>query len=92
MDTNNTENAITAIKDSLKSLGFQLIGEVRQIENGFELVINLENKKRIAKKTIKSLLESKNLIVSDIDVFIDICGHYAYALVNPGNRNEVSNG
>lgn len=92
MDTNNTEISITTIKYSLETLGFPLLGEVRKFEDGYEIVINLESKNRIAKHTLRKMIESKNLSVSIIDVFTDSCGHYAYAVVNPVMGREVCNG
>lgn len=92
MNTNLTENDISKIKDSLKTLDFPLLGEPRKIETGYEIVIGLEHKKRIAKKTIKALLQSKQLLVLEIDVFLDKCGHYAYALINPIHNEEVTDG
>ena len=92
METKNTEIEVLMIKDSLKALNLPLFGEPRKIEEGYELVIGLEHKNRIAKKTIKSMMESKNLSVKEIDVFLDKCGHYGYALVNPIMETEVSDG
>lgn len=92
MESVNQEIDISRIKDSLKALAFPLLGEPRKIETGYEIVIGLEHRKRIAKKTVKAELESQNLLVSEVDVFIDECGHYAYALVTPKEESEVING
>ena len=92
MELKTVDNEVFLIKNSLKSLGLPLLGEPRKTETGYEIIISLEHKKRIAKKTVRELLESKNLSVSVIDVFIDNCGHYAYSVVNPILETEVHNG
>lgn len=82
---NQMNREIELIKYALDFHNLRLLAPIRLIENGYEVMINLEAN-FIPKKELKRKLEMCALTVIEIDTLRDSLGPYGYAVISKNSK------